>query len=72
MTPGVEQKLRTYNSSDCEALEFVVKALWRLPCPEESKTLRQAGGIAFLTPNLSDAFSHPSWQKFEGAMPELD
>jgi hypothetical protein len=71
-----------------EALEFVVKAfvaldtwsgtkaphiqLLRLPCPEESKTLRQAGGIAFVTPNLSEAFSHPSWQKFEGAMPELD
>jgi hypothetical protein len=29
MTPGMEQKLRAYDSSDCEALEFVVKALWR-------------------------------------------
>jgi predicted RecB family nuclease len=29
MTPGMEQRLRAYNSSDCEALEFVVKALWR-------------------------------------------
>jgi predicted RecB family nuclease len=72
MTPRLEQKLRTYNSADCEALEFVVKVLWRLPSPEESKKLHQAGNIAFVTPTLSNAFSHPSWQKFEGAMPELD
>src|SRR5271157_1115246 len=28
MESYVEQKLRTYNSADCEALEFLVKALW--------------------------------------------
>lgn len=72
LTPRVEQKLRTYNSADCEALECVMKALWRLPSPEESKKLHQAGDIAFVAPNLSNGFSHPSWQKFEGAMPELD
>ena len=71
-TPKLEQKLRAYNAADCEALEFMVKALWRLPSPEESKNVHQRGEIAFVTPGLSNAFSHPSWQKFEGAMPELD
>lgn len=67
MTPGVEQKLRTYNPSDCEALEFVVKALWRLPCPEESKQLRQTGDIAFVSsPGARTRlwFRHPSRLRF--------
>jgi len=72
MATDIEQRIRTYNAADCEALELLVKTLWRLPGPEESRKLSQEGAIAFVRADLADPFSHPSWRKFQGATAELN
>jgi len=72
MASDVEQRIRTYNAADCEALELLVKTLWRLPSPDESRKLSQEGAIAFVRADLADPFSHPSWRKFQGATADLN
>jgi predicted RecB family nuclease len=71
-TSGFQQKLLAYNSADCEATESLSRLLIQLPTLEASGELRTEQGVAFVADKLPNAFSHPSWQTFDGALPELD
>jgi predicted RecB family nuclease len=73
LAPELRQKLLAYNAADCEALELLTNALGRLLSrPTDSQQCLQGREIAFVTTELPNVFSHPSWQPFKGAMPELD
>jgi predicted RecB family nuclease len=73
LAPEIRQKLVAYNGADCDALELLTNTLVRLPSRStDSKQSLQEREVAFVTAELSNVFSHPSWQPFRGAMPELD
>jgi len=71
-TPALRQKLLAYNSADCAACESLCTILSLIPCPEELENRPDDGRFAFVTNNLPNAFSHPDWQTFTGALPELN
>ena len=71
-SPELQRKLFAYNSADCAACELLSTIFSQLPSPEKPENRTEAERFTFVVDHLTNPFSHPDWQTFVGALPELD